>query len=310
MSNVLVVGAYNAGFTIYLSRLPLPGETVGDGRFDWGPGGKGANQAVALRRLGADACFVTKIGADVFGEHARRVLLDEGLPEWGILEGSKPTGVAFIMVQDDGENSIVVAPGSNLELDIKDVEALGHEVEPCRLVLVQLECRAELAVNIARWSRARGKRCLLNPAPARPLSAEDLAAFDLITPNEIEVASLARELGVGGSSLESQATALVELGVRDVVVTLGKDGALWASPSGVERFAAYPALVRDTTGAGDAFNAGLAAGLAEDLSMPEAIDLGCRAGAYCVTQEGVIDGLATRAELEGLERSASVVSAT
>ncbi len=305
MADVVVVGAYNAGFSIYLSRLPLPGETVGDGRFDWGPGGKGTNQAIALRRLGIDACLVVKIGDDVFGERARRVLLDEGLPEWGISTGTKPTGVAFIMVQDDGENSIVVAPGANLELDAADVRLLEAELASCRLVLVQLECRAELAVEVARWARQSGKTCLLNPAPARPLTASDLGNFDLITPNETELASLARELGLGGSSLESQAMGLVERGVPDVVVTLGSDGALWASSAGTRHFAAYPAEVRDTTGAGDAFNAGLAAGIAEGLSMADAIDLGCRAGAYCVTREGVIDGLAAQATLDVLGRGES-----
>ena len=153
MADVLVVGSYNAGFTIYTSRLPLPGETVGDGRFNWGPGGKGANQAVALRRLGVDTCFVTKLGEDVFGDHGRRVLLSEGLPERGILIGTEPTGVAFIIVQEDGENSIVVAPGANLELALDDLSALGDEVASCRLVLLQLECRAELAIDVARWAR-------------------------------------------------------------------------------------------------------------------------------------------------------------
>jgi ribokinase len=305
MTEVVVVGAYNAGFTVYLARLPVPGETLGDGRFDWGPGGKGTNQAIALRRLGVDACLVTKIGADVFGEHARRVLVDEGLPDWGILTGSGPTGIAFILVQSDGENSIVVAPGVNLELDIADVRLLETQLASSRVVLVQLECRADLALGVARWARDSGKTCLLNPAPARPLAAGDLASFDLITPNETELASLAHHLGIGGPSLESQAMGLVELGVPDVVVTLGEEGALWASSAGTQRFGAYPAEVRDTTGAGDAFNAGLAAGIAEGLSMPDAIDLGCRAGAYCVTREGVIDGLASRATLDTFVRGSS-----
>jgi ribokinase len=306
MADVLVVGSYNAGFTIYTSRLPLPGETVGDGLFNWGPGGKGANQAVALRRLGVDTCFVTKLGEDVFGDHGRRVLLSEGLPERGILIGTEPTGVAFIIVQEDGENSIVVAPGANLELALDDLSALGDEVASCRLVLLQLECRAELAIDVARWARAGGRRCVLNPAPARPLSAEALASFDVITPNESELETLAGALGIGGKTPESQALAVMGLGVNDVVVTLGDRGALWASPTGAQRFAAYPVEVRDTTGAGDAFNAGLVAALARGTSMGEAIDLGCRAGAYCVTRPGVIDGLATPHELARMTKRATI----
>lgn len=166
MADVLVVGSYNAGFAIYTSRLPLPGETVGDGRFNWGPGGKGANQAVALRCLGVDTCFVTKLGEDVFGDHGRRVLLSEGLPERGILIGTEPTGVAFIIVQEDGENSIVVAPGANLELALDDLSALGDEVASCRLVLLQLECRAELAIDVACSIRHQLVRCRLRPSRA------------------------------------------------------------------------------------------------------------------------------------------------
>jgi ribokinase len=302
MADVLVVGAYNAGFTIYMSRLPVLGETVGDGRFDWGPGGKGANQAVALKRLGVDTCFVTKLGGDLFGDHGKRILIDEGLPPQAILTGRAPTGVAFIMVQEDGENAIVVAPGANLELGVDDLLALDDEAASCRFVLVQLECRAQLAVDVARWARAGGRRCVLNPAPARHLSVEDVMSFDVLTPNETELETLARTLQVGGETLESQAAALVALGVHDVVVTLGDRGVLWASSAGLQKFDAYPVKVRDTTGAGDAFNAGLVAGLANGASMPDAIDLGCRAGAYAVTREGVIDGLATREQLAQMEK--------
>ena len=298
--DVLVVGSYNAGLTVFTELLPRAGETLGDARFDWGPGGKGANQAVGLRRLGVETGFITRLGADVFGDHGRRILLEEGLPTWGLLSGGDPTGVAFIMVQADGENSIVVAPGANLALALDDVTALEPQIGAAGLVLVQLECRAELAVDVARWARATGRRCVLNPAPVRALSAEDLACFDLMTPNETELSGLAERLGAGQATPEAQAAALVDAGVRDVVVTLGEDGALWVSASGAERFAAYPVTVRDTTGAGDAFNAGLVAGLAAGLTMAEAIDQGCRAGAWCVTRPGVIDGLATPAELGSL----------
>ena len=301
MGRVLVVGSYNAGLTVFTDRLPRPGETIGDARFDSGPGGKGANQAVGLRRLGVDAAFIARLGADPFGEQGRDVLLEEGLPAWGLLTGADPTGVAFIMVQDDGENSIVVAPGANAALTLGDVTELEDRIGAADVVVVQLECRAELAVDVARWARAAGRRCVLNPAPVRPLTAEELACFDVITPNETELAGLTEALGLEASASEAQAVALVDLGVDDVIVTLGESGALWASVSGTRRFASYPVEVRDTTGAGDAFNAGLVAGLAGGATMPEAIDLGCRAGAYCVTRAGVIDGLATRRALDDLQ---------
>lgn len=303
MADVLVVGSYNAGFTIYAPHLPRRGETVGDARFDWGPGGKGANQAIALRRLGIDTCLVTKLGEDVFGDHGRDVLLAEGLPAWGILRAKEPTGVAFILVEADGENSIVVAPGANLALGLDDVMALGDEAGVSRFVLLQLECRTELAVDVGRWATSGGRRVVLDPAPARALPPEALAYFDIITPNETELALLSRALGgPDGGTVEAQAAALLEKGAHDIVVTLGQRGALWASAAGFQSFEAYPADVRDTTGAGDAFSAALVAALARGASLPDAIDLGCRAGAYCVSHDGVIDGLATWSALAGMKK--------
>ncbi|HEX6453284.1 MAG TPA: ribokinase [Trebonia sp.] len=301
MTGVLVAGSYNAGLTVYGPRLPRPGETVvGDG-FDSGPGGKGANQAIGAQRLGADVTFVTKLGDDLFGRQARAVLAAEGLPEWGVLTGQAPTGVAFILVDAAAENMIAIAPGANLELTPADVLALEDRVRDVGIVLVQLECEASLAVGVAAWAREKGKRAILNPAPARELSISDLKAFEIITPNETELRTLADAAGTGGDGPAEQAVALVRAGVPNVVVTLGKDGALWAGADGVRTFPAPVVQAVDTTGAGDAFNAGLAAALARGDSLPDAIEYGCRAGAFCVTRRGVIDGLAYRADLETQE---------
>jgi len=301
VTGVLVAGSYNAGLTVYGPRLPRPGETVvGDG-FDAGPGGKGANQAIGARRLGADVTFVTKLGDDLFGRQARAVLTAEGLPEWGILTGQAPTGVAFILVDAAAENMIAIAPGANLELAPADVLALDERVRDAGIVLVQLECETSLAVGVAAWARQQGKRAILNPAPARDLSIADLKNFEIITPNEHELHALAAASGTGGDGPEEQAVALARAGVPNVVVTLGADGALWASEDGVRTFPAPAVRAVDTTGAGDAFNAGLAAALASGARQPEAISYGCRAGAFCVTRRGVIDGLAYRADLETLE---------
>jgi ribokinase len=301
VTGVLVAGSYNAGLTVYGPRLPRPGETVvGDG-FDAGPGGKGANQAIGARRLGADVTFLTKLGDDLFGRQAREVLAAEGLPEWGVLTGRAPTGVAFILVDSAAENMIAIAPGANLELVPADVLALADRVRGAGIVLVQLECAAALAVGVAAWARANGKRAILNPAPARELSIADLKAFEIITPNEHELAALAASAGTGGDGPAARADALVRAGVPNVVVTLGADGALWAGPDGVRTFPAPAVRAVDTTGAGDAFNAGLAAALARGASLPDAIGYGCLAGAFCVTRRGVIDGLAYPADLETLE---------
>ena len=305
MAEVLVVGSYNAGFSVYAERLPNAGETVLGGDFEWGPGGKGANQAIGLKRLGVDVCFAVKLGADVFGEHARGVLEREGLPPEGVMAGRGPTGIAFIVVGPGGENQIVVAPGANLELDVADLGLLGEDLlvsngDGRPIALVQLECRAELAVGVARWARERGARCVLNPAPARPLAPEALALFDVVTPNEAELATLARYVGVASDEIGEQALELTKYGIGHVVVTLGERGALWASSEGIQFFGPYRTQVVDTTGAGDAFTAGLVAALAAGKPMAVAIDQGCRAGAFCVAHAGVIDGLATLEELESM----------
>jgi ribokinase len=299
MSDLIVVGSYNASMTVYSAKLPAPGETVIGTRFDRGPGGKGANQAIGARRLGTDVLFVTSIGADVFGDEARSVLLAEGLPARGITtDGHSPTGLALILVDDSGQNAISVAPGANLELSVSDVLAsFGPELVSCKYLLMQLECTSELAVGLAALARDSGTVSILNPAPARPLSTDALAAFDIITPNEGELQALAASTGLGHGTTDVLAQRLHDSGIRDVVVTLGKDGALWASVAGLRYFDAYRVQAVDTTGAGDAFNAALAAALVRGEPMESAIEYGCRAGAFCATRSGVIDGLGRPADL-------------
>lgn len=299
MGSVVVAGSYNAGLTVYGDRLPGAGETVLGRRFEAGPGGKGANQAIGIARLGGDVAFATKVGEDAFGAEARALLLAEGLPAHGVLTGSGPTGIALILVDAWGNNAISVAPGANAELDSAAVlAALEGELDRCDYVVCQLECPLELAVGLATWARAHGKLVVLNPAPARPIRPDDIGLFDVLTPNEAELALLASALGVENGSVEVQARALVDCGVGTVVATLGDRGAMRVSADGARTFDAYPVDAVDTTGAGDAFTAGLVHALACGRSMDDAVDDGCRSGAFCVTRRGVIDGLATARELE------------
>jgi ribokinase len=300
MADLAVVGSYNAGLTVYSATLPAAGETVIGHRFERGPGGKGANQAIGARRLGTEVLFITRLGADVFGDEARSILVAEGLPEGGITtDDQSPTGIALILVEDSGQNAISVAPGANASLDGPDVLArFGPDLRGCKYLLMQLECRAELAVDLAAWARGAGCVSILNPAPARPLRPDALASFDIITPNEGELATLAAALGLVSGPADVLARQLVARGVRDVVVTLGERGALWACAAGLRHFDAYPVRAIDTTGAGDAFNAGLAAALVRGEPMESAIDHGCRAGAFCVTRNGVINGLGYPSDLE------------
>lgn len=298
-ASIVVAGSYNAGLTAYGERLPTPGETVLGYRFDLGPGGKGANQAIGIARLGVGVVFATKLGNDVFGAQARSILLAEGLPPHGILTGSEQTGMALILVDRRGSNAISVVPGVNLKLTSAEViGSLETELRQCGLILCQLECPTELAVGLARWGRDNGKTTVLNPAPARALTAEDLQLFDVLTPNELELAAIARGLGQQSESIEVQAKALLDCGAGTIVATLGPQGAMRVSSDGAELFPAYPVDAVDTTGAGDAFTAALVAALAHGAQLDDAIDNACRAGAFCVTRRGVIDGLATANQLK------------
>lgn len=266
-----------------------------------GPGGKGANQAIGIHRLGGDVLFISKVGADDYGQAARSLFTAEGLSARGISTGTAPTGVALIMVDEAGGNMISVAPGANAQLTSAEVmRDHGAALRQAKVVLLQLECTTELAEGVIKEARRAGVITVLNPAPARPLPKALLGSIDFLTPNETELRTLCGSLGIADSSVDVLATKMLDFGVRNVVVTLGEQGALWASRNGVNTFNAYRVEATDTTGAGDAFNAGFTVRLAAGDPVGHAIDYGCRAGAYCVTQAGVIDGLARPGDLADL----------
>jgi ribokinase len=303
MGKLLVVGSYNATLTVFSRELPLRGQTVLGDRLDVGPGGKGNNQAIAARRLGADVTFAVKVGRDHFGAEARGLFAREHLPDGAILEGDLSTGVALIMVDVGGDNVISVAPGTNSELTINDVLGLSTFIDEATHVLCQLECTTELFADVAAWARDRHVTTVLNPAPAATLSDAAYQLVDILTPNETELYELtgvdmAAQTELSEHEVVTAARMLLDKGVSEMVVTLGARGALHVTPRDYTSFEPYPVRATDTTGAGDAFNGGLLAGLVEGLPMNMAIDLGMRAGAYCVTRAGVIDGLATRQQLD------------
>jgi len=294
MGRVVVVGSYNVGLTVISPALPAVGQTVLGHTFDMGPGGKGSNQAIGAKRLGADVTLVAKVGRDSFGDDAIALFEREGLSGPGIFRAETHTGVGLILVDDEGRNEISVAPGANAELSDEDLATVAEVFEPGSHLLCQLECRLELFDAAAQRARAGGMATILNPAPASELDDSILALVDILTPNETELEVLS---GMSGN-VERAARSLIERGVGEVVVTLGERGALWATAEGTRSLPTTHVRTVDTTGAGDAFNAGLVTALATGASMEDAIALGCRAGAFCVTRIGVIDGLATREQLD------------
>ena len=298
MHRVVVVGAYNEGLTVTGGPIPAPGQTVLAHHVDRGPGGKGANQAIGLRRLGVPVSLVARLGEDEAGARAWTRLVTEGLPADGLLRSPGPTGLAVILVDGSGENAITVAPGVNANLTAPEAINWASTHDTTHIVVCQLECGVDLAIGMARWAHATGQRFVLNPAPALQLPAELLGLTYLLTPNEHELRTLATNAGASPTAdTAEQARALEDLGVEHVVATLGSHGALWMHAGQARSFPSPPVQALDSTGAGDAFTAGLVAAVAEGRTMPEAIDQACRAGAFCVTRRGVIDGLPTPEDL-------------
>jgi ribokinase len=299
MSRIIVVGSANVDYTLRVERLPRPGETVLGKDYQRSFGGKGANQALAARLAGADVRFIAKIGGDEMGRLIERHLAASGLPTDHLLHDSTgASGMALILVDQQGGNQIAVAPGSNAALSPEDVRRGLTGLRPGDLVLTQLEipiAAVEEALILAKGHRAT---TVLNPAPVRRLSEEVLSRVDLLIPNETEATAL-----TDLSDPEQAGRALVSRGVHTVIVTLGEKGALLCRKGMTRHFPALPAPTVDTTAAGDAFAGVLAAMLSEGKTIYEAIHLANAAGALATSKCGAQESLPRRKEIEELGRS-------
>ncbi len=298
---ILVVGSANVDFTVAAARLPRPGETITDGSLLVNHGGKGANQAVAARRLGAEVRFVGCVGDDASGREIRAALAQEGIDVAGIsVTAAAATGTALIVVDREGRNQIAVAPGANRALTVEMVRRREVDVVWADVVMCQLETPLETAAWVLREARTRGKTTLLNPAPMRDDAVALVPLADCVTPNEIEAEGLTG-LAVGDAEgAVAAGHALRKLGAGTVVVTLGPAGALACTPQGDLRVPAFAVTVVDTTGAGDAFNAGLAVGLAERLALRDALRLASATAALACTRRGAQASLPARADVDRL----------
>ncbi|MCH0571074.1 ribokinase [Streptomyces sp. MUM 136J] len=296
--DLLVVGSANADLVIGVERRPGAGETVLGSELAVHPGGKGANQAVAAARLGADTALLARVGDDAHGRLLLSSLRAAGVDTVGVLVGGAPTGVALITVDPSGDNSIVVSPGANARLAPEDIRAAGSLFHASRVVSAQLEIPLETVVEVVR-SLAPGSRLVLNPSPPRPLPREVLDACDPLIVNEHEARVVLGDACVSELP-EDWARLLLAKGPRSVVVTLGARGALVASASGVFRVASVEVEAVDTTGAGDAFTAALAFRLATGADLPEAAAYAARVGAAAVTKRGAQESYPTAGEVDAL----------
>jgi len=298
---VTVVGSFNQDLVVVTPRMPVKGETILGGRYQTGPGGKGANQAVAAARLGADVAMVVKLGTDDIGDGAQANLVAEGVrPDYLLRTGETHTGVAFIIVDAEGENMIVVAPGSNTLLAPDDVDACRAAITEADVLLVELESPLETVQRALEVAREAGVRTILNPAPGQPLANEMLELVDVLTPNETETELIAGMPVTDVPGAEAAGRHLLAQGVGTVIVTLGAKGALIVAPDGVQHVPGHVVDVVDTTGAGDAFNGAIAVALAEGKEVAEAVALANAAAALQVTKFGTAPAMPYRDEVERL----------
>jgi ribokinase len=300
-AHITVVGSLNMDLVVRAPRIPQPGETIIGGDFRTVPGGKGANQAVAAARLGAQVSMVGRVGGDAFGGALRDNLGASGVDRAFVARDPEAaTGIALITVDDGGQNSIVVVSGANMRLLPADVDAAEAAIVASDALLLQLESPMETVTRAAELARAHGVRVVLNPAPAGPIPPALLALVDVLIPNESETAYLAG-MEVGDQfQAEAAAHSLRDMGVTTVVLTLGERGAMLAWECGTQLFSAFDVTPVDTTAAGDAFVAGFAVALAEGRSLAEAVRWGNAAGALAATKMGAQPSLPTRAALEKL----------
>jgi ribokinase len=302
--SIAVVGSLNMDFVVTVESLPAPGQTVLGRDFQMIPGGKGANQACAAGRLGgpvASTRMIGRVGCDVFADHLKASLSASNV-DVSSVHGtrSQPTGVALIWVEKSGQNSIVVASGANHEIHASDVEAMRPAFRDARLVLFQLETPLDAVAAALVAARQEGAQTMLDPAPAQALAAELLAQVDILTPNESEACILLGRPPARVTVAEAPAIAraVLALGPKSVVLKLGEQGAFFYDGSRGIHSPAPKVTARDTTAAGDTFNAALAVALAEERPIEEALAFANAAAAISVTRLGAQASIPTRAEVD------------
>jgi ribokinase len=298
---VTVVGSFAVGMTLRTSRMPHFGETLLGSDFDMGPGGKGSNQAVGAARLGAVSSFVGIIGDDKLGEIATDLYASEGVnTQYLVKTRDMATGVGFIILNQAGENGIILDMSANQLMDAAFVDNAEQQIAASDIVLSVLEIPVAAAARAMELSRKHRVRTLLNPAPATSISDTVLRNADYITPNEIELRILLGLAPDDPTPTPELATRLKARGANDIIVTMGENGALVLSGGLFTEVEGLPVDVVDTTGAGDAFSSALAVALTEGRTLIDAVRFANCAGALACTRLGVIPALAHRGEVDQL----------
>ncbi len=306
MSRIVVIGSINTDMVVRSSQIPLPGQTLMGHSFTTTGGGKGANQAVAAARLGADVSLIARIGNDAFGEMSVESFKKEKISTENIYTDSDaPSGVAFILVDDKGENIIVVAPGANAALNEKDIQDAEDVIKKAGIVLLQLEIPMLTVAEGIRLAKKHNRMVMLNPAPAAPIPEEILHLVDIITPNQTEALMLTG-IAVNDALTAQQACDVLHgMGILTIIITMGEQGAYISSDNYKGLVPGFNAgTVVDTVAAGDTFCGGLAVAIVEGKSLQHAVQFANAAAALSVTKTGAQASIPVRAEVVNLLRDA------
>lgn len=300
---ILVIGSLNMDMVIPIEQMPLKGETILGGNITHIPGGKGANQACAVGKLGGDVVMLGCVGDDQFGKDLCENLMRAGVDVSHVGKVEQvPTGIAVILVDAEGSNSIVVAPGTNSKCDVQYLKDYDEILKDCDFVIFQMEIPKDAIWYGIFRAKELGKTVILNPAPVPEFIPEEiLQKIDYITPNEVEAVKLA---GLEGDSLEvieEAAGRLLQKGIANVLVTLGSRGVMLMKEGYCEVFPARKVDAVDTTAAGDCFNGAFAVGLAEGMAVEEAIAFGNLASSIAVTRKGAQSSIPARSEVDALQ---------
>ena len=298
MSKITVIGSFVMDNVAKMVKFPQAGETILGESLELFPGGKGINQCVSVARLGGDVEMVGMLGKDGNGDVFRKIMKEDGIKADNVFTCDKPTAVAQVQINAEGQNRICVIPSANFEFGFDELDKVDSVIKDTELIILQLELRLDVTKEIIRRAHGYGVKVLLNPAPAVKLEKEILGMVDYITPNETELSILTGLPTETDEEVIVAAKELLSYGTKTIISTLGSRGALIATKESVEIVAGYKVKAIDTVAAGDSFNGAFAVALTEGKTLQEAVKFANAMGALTVTEKGAIPSLHTRAQVE------------
>lgn len=298
MKNICVIGSLNMDLVVNVDKMPKPGQTIIGSNFKEVPGGKGANQAVAMARLNGNVSMIGKVGEDGFGQTLINALKNDKVDTTYIKTTKGATGVALITVDNNAQNSIVVSPGANFEVKEEDIDSNIEAIENSDIVVLQLETPLNTIKYALKKSKELNKYTILNPAPAVKLDDEIIKNVDLLTPNETELEIISGVSIETEEDIQKAAQIMIEKGVKELIVTLGSKGSLYINKEKSIFKKAYKVEAVDTTAAGDSYTGALAVALSKDKNIEEAMDFASKVGALSVLKEGAQSSLPTLEDVE------------